>query len=68
MFCRAAFTAPRSLSKRESSGLAWTLLFGGIIGSVVAILWGSGTHRLMLLGGSLSGIGYGLAGLTRRSR
>jgi hypothetical protein len=68
MFFRATFTARRSPSHQEIFGLTLTLLVGGVIGTVAAVLWGSGLDRLILLGSSLSAIASGLAGLSRRSR
>ena len=66
MFFRAAFTARRSLSTKETRGLSCALLIGGIIGAPLALWIGASAHGLMLLGASLSSIAYGLAGLSRR--
>jgi 4-hydroxybenzoate polyprenyltransferase len=68
MFCRAAFTARRRLSNRGLSRLAWVLLVGGVACAALALLFGSGTHRLLLLGSSLSCVAYGLAGLRGRAQ
>ena len=67
MFFRAAFTARRSLSARETHGLSWALIASGIVGAPLTFLLPAGAHQLMLLGASISSIGYGLAGLGRRS-
>ena len=63
---RAAFTARRSLSARETRGLSWLLIVGGLIGAPLTFLLPVSAHQIMLLGASLSSIGYGLAGLSHR--
>jgi len=68
MFCRAAFTVRRRLANRGLSRLAWVLVVGGVACAALALLFGSGTYRLLLLGSSLSCVAYGLAGLRGRAR
>lgn len=68
MFCRAAFTARRRLSNQALSRLAWVLVVGGVACAALALLFGSGTQRLLLLGSSLSCVAYGLVGLRGRTR
>ena len=66
MFFRATFTARRSLSSRETRGLSWALLIGGIVAMPLALWAGPSTRGLMLLGAGLSCAAYGLAGLSLR--
>ena len=68
MFCRAAFTARRPLSGKESSRLALALVIVGIAGAILGSLVGSATHRLLLLGASLSCVALGLASHSRPGR
>jgi hypothetical protein len=68
MFYRAAFTSRRRLSNGAVSRLGWVLVGGGVVCAVVALVFGSGTLRLLLLGSSLSCIVYGLAGLRHRAQ
>ncbi|WP_345295830.1 hypothetical protein [Luteimonas vadosa] len=66
MFFRAAFTAPRSLSVKETRRLSWLLLIGGVLVAPLALWAGASAQGLMLLGASLSSVAYGLAGLSWR--
>ena len=68
MFCRAASTTRRRLSTRAVSRFSWMLVGAGIVCTVVALVFGSGTLRLLLLGSSLSCIVYGLSGIRGRAQ
>ena len=69
LFFRATFTPSRSLSQKEQLGFARAQVIGGSIGVLLSLLLAGPVNlRLLILGSSLSFIGYGLATLSRRSR
>lgn len=69
LFFRATFTPSRTLTENEKLGFARVQVIGGLVGALLSFfLLGSVTHRLLILGSSLTCIGYGLATLTRRNR
>ena len=67
-FWRATFTASRGLSPRGAVNLAKSLVVFGAAGCVFAHFASSGSKHLLLLGSSLSLLGYGLAELAKRRR
>jgi len=67
MLCRIAFSAPRVLSRKETRVVAWAFVLLGLCGfAMVLLINGSTTHRLMVLGGSITFFVAGLYGVWSR--
>ncbi len=67
MLYRAAFGAPRSLNHKETRVVAWGFVVLGFGGFAMAlIINGSMTHRLMVVGASLTFFSAGIAGARSR--
>jgi hypothetical protein len=67
MLYRAAFGAPRSLNHKETRVVAWAFVALGLCGFAMALMInGSMTHRLMVLGASLTFFSAGIAGARSR--
>ena len=64
LLIRAAFSSRRALSLRESTALAWAMVILGSCGAVAALLLTSDWGRGSLLASSLSGLAFGLVGLS----
>lgn len=67
MLYRAAFGTRRSLKSKEVRALAWVLTVLGVCCFAIGlIIDGSMTHRLMVLGGAVTFLSAGLAGVRSR--
>jgi hypothetical protein len=67
MLYRAAFGVRRSLGRRGTYVVAWFFTLTGLCGlAMVLLINGSTTHRLMVLGGSITFFSAGLAGIWSR--
>lgn len=67
MLYRAAFGARRGLNPKETRGWAWVLTVLGVCCFAIGLLIdGSMTHRFMVLGGSVTFLSAGLAGVRSR--
>ncbi len=67
MLYRVAFSAPRSLNRKETRVVAWAFVLLGLCGfAMVLLINGSTTHRLMVLGGSITFFAAGLSGVRPR--
>ena len=67
IFWRASFSAPRALSKGSAYFLSWALLLAGVAGfSLVLVLEGDRTEKLLVLGGASTMLSAGLAGVRLR--
>ena len=68
MLYRAAFGVRRRLNRNETRVVAWLFLLLGISGlAMLFLIDGSMTHRLMVLGGSITFLSAGFAGVGSRS-
>jgi len=67
MLYRAVFGASRSLNRKETRVVAWAFVALGLCGFAMALLInGSMTHRLMVLGASLTFFSAGIAAFRSR--
>ena len=64
MLYRAAFGIGRRLNHNETRAVAWLFTALGLCGlAMVFLIDGSTTHRLMVLGGAITFLSAGLAGV-----
>ena len=67
MLCRATFGVRRSLNRNETRAVSWLFTVLGVCGfAMVFLIDGSMTHRLMVLGGSITFFSAGLVGVWSR--